>query len=67
MKTFEIRVLKTSTHTYLVEADSLEKAKAIENFDPALVGDEVGGKDLDETVLSVTEVPRTTRPRFGAG
>jgi hypothetical protein len=56
MKTFEIRVLKTSTHTYLIEADSLDKAKAIENFDPDLVGDEVGGKDFDDTVLSVREI-----------
>ena len=67
MKTFEIEVLKTSTHIYLVEADSLEKAKEIDNFHPDIVGDEVGGKDFDDTVLSVTEVFRTTRPRFGAG
>tara|TARA_R100000329_G_C7607609_1_gene215531 strand:- start:918 stop:1091 length:174 start_codon:yes stop_codon:yes gene_type:complete len=56
MKTFEIRVLKTSTHVYRVESESLEKAKSIENFDPIFVGDEIGGKDLDETVLSVREI-----------
>ncbi len=67
MKTFEIKVLKTSTHIYLVEADSLEEAKEIDNFHPDNVGDEVGGKDFEDKVLSVTEIPRTTRPRFGAG
>lgn len=56
MKTFEIRVLKTSTHVYRVESESLQKAKEIENFDPIYVGEEIGGKDLDETVLSVREI-----------
>ena len=58
MKTFEIKVLKTSTYIYRVEADSLEKAKEIDTFHHDIVGDEVGGKDFEPKVLSVTEVPR---------
>ncbi len=56
MKTFEIEVLKTSTYIYRVESDSLEEAKKIDNFDPNILGDEIGGKDFEDKVLSVREI-----------